>query len=147
MLFRSKVVPLDTDARIEVHGFVEDLRPLYARAAAIAAPLEVSAGTNIKVLEAMACGKAIVTTPAGCGGLGLRDGHEALIRADWASFADALCEVLSDAGLRARIGRQARLAAERRFSWSAIQEEAYRSYLQVLERHSAGRVRRAAVGD
>ena len=141
-----KSAPLDTDPRIEVHGFVEDLRPLYARATAVTAPLEVSAGTNIKVVEAMACGKAIVTTPAGCGGLGLRDGHEALIRGDWASFAGALCEILSDASLRARIGRQARLAAERRFSWSAIQEEAYRSYLQVLERQSA-RAPRAAVGD
>jgi glycosyltransferase involved in cell wall biosynthesis len=139
-----KGAPLDTDPRIEVHGFVEDLRPFYARAAAVAAPLEVSAGTNIKVLEAMACGKAIITTPAGCGGLGLRDGQEALIRSDWASFAGALCEVLSDAGLRARIGRQARLAAEQRFSWSAIQEEAYRSYLKVLERQTAARPPRDA---
>ena len=138
---------LGADPRIEVHGFVEDLRPLYARAAAVVAPLEVSAGTNIKVLEAMACGKAIVTTPAGCGGLGLRDGHEALIRGDWESFAGALCEILSDASLRARIGQQARLAAERRFSWTAIQDEAYRSYLQVLERKGAARSPRAAVGD
>jgi glycosyltransferase involved in cell wall biosynthesis len=142
-----KGLPLDNDRRIEVHGFVEDLRPLYARASAVVAPLEVSAGTNIKVLEAMACGKATVTTPAGCGGLGLRDGHEALIRADWASFAGGVCEILSDPSLRARIGRQARLTAERRFSWSAIQEEAYQSYLQVVEQHSAARTPRAAVGD
>ena len=47
---------------------------------------------------------------------------------------------------RARIGQQARLAAERRFSWTAIQDEAYRSYLQVLERKGA-RAPRAAVGD
>ena len=141
-----KGLPLDSDPQIVVHGFVEDLRPLYARASAVAAPLEVSAGTNIKVLEAMACGKATVTTPAGCGGLGLRDGHEALIRDDWAAFAGALCEVLSDPSLRARIGRRARLAAERRFSWSAICNEAYQSYLDVLERHSA-RAPHAAVGD
>src|ERR1039458_8899806 len=115
--FTGKSGPLHSDRRIEVQGFVEDLRPLYARAAAVVAPLEVSAGTNIKVLEAMACGKATVTTPVGCGGLGLRDGHEALIRADWASFAGGVCEILSDPSLRARIGRQARLTAERRFSW------------------------------
>ena len=125
---------------------MEDLRPLYARAAVVVAPLEVSAGTNIKVLEAMACGKAIVTTPAGCGGLGLRDNHEALIRTGWPSFADAVCQVLSDPSLRARLGRQARLAAERSFSWSAIQEEAYQSYQQLLERHAV-RTPQAAVGD
>jgi glycosyltransferase involved in cell wall biosynthesis len=139
-------LPLDRNPRIEVHGFVEDLRPLYAAASVVVAPLEVSAGTNIKVLEAMACGKAIVTTPAGCGGLGLRDGREALIRADWPGFAAALCDVLNDADLRARLGRQARLAAERKFSWTAIQEEAYQSYLQVHERHTA-RVPHVAVGD
>ncbi len=138
-----KGLPLDTDPRIVVHGFVEDLRPIYARASAVAAPLEVSAGTNIKVLEAIACGKATVTTTAGCGGLGLRDGHEALIRDDWAAFADALCDLLKDPSLRARVGGHARLAAERRFSWSAICNEAYQSYLQLTERQAA----RAAVGD
>ena len=56
------------DPRIVVHGFVEDLQPLYERAWVVAVPLEVSAGTNIKVIEAMACGKAIVSTPAGCSG-------------------------------------------------------------------------------
>jgi glycosyltransferase involved in cell wall biosynthesis len=142
-----KGVALDGDPRIEVHGFVEDLRPLYAKAWAVAAPLEVSAGTNIKVLEAMACGKAIVSTPAGCGGLGLRDGQEALVRGDWAGFADALCEALQNAPLRARLGYEARLTAERRFSWKAIQEAAYRSYEQVDEGARAAREKHAAVGD
>jgi glycosyltransferase involved in cell wall biosynthesis len=53
------------DTRVEVRGFVEDLRPLYAGATVVVAPLEVSAGTNIKVLEALACGKSIVTTAVG----------------------------------------------------------------------------------
>jgi len=47
---------MDSDPRFEIQGYVEDLRPLYARATVVVAPLEVSAGTNIKVLEAMACG-------------------------------------------------------------------------------------------
>jgi len=124
---------LGADPRIEIHGFVEDLRPLYARAAVVAAPLDVSAGTNIKILEAMACGKAIVSTPVGCAGLGLRDGGEALIRGDWAGFGDAVCAALSNAELREGLGRQARQAAERRFSWNAIREDAYGSYLEVID--------------
>ncbi len=131
---------------IEIHGFVEDLRPLYARASVVTAPLDVSAGTNIKVIEAMACGKAIVTTPAGCAGLGLRDGDEALIRGDWASFGGAVCDILSDAGMRAGLGRRARRVAERRFSWSAIQEDAYQSYLEVIG-IQVSRARRGAAGD
>ncbi len=63
---------------IWMHGcactaFVEDLRPFYHREGVVAARLTVSAGTNIKVLEATACGKALVTTSTGCRGLSLQD--------------------------------------------------------------------------
>jgi glycosyltransferase involved in cell wall biosynthesis len=120
------------DPRIEVHGFVEDLRPLYAKASVVVVPLEVSAGTNIKVLEAMAYGKVVVTTPAGCAGLGLADGSDAVIRQDWPAFAASLCELLGDAALRSRIGRQARQTAEERFSWTAIADSALESYQALL---------------
>jgi glycosyltransferase involved in cell wall biosynthesis len=119
------------DPRVKIHGFVEDLRPLYETAAVVAAPLEVSAGTNIKVLEAMACGKAIVSTPVGCAGLGLDDGRHLLIRQDWGTFADAVAEVLSNDRLRMGLGAGARRAAEESYSWTAIADRAYESY-QVL---------------
>jgi glycosyltransferase involved in cell wall biosynthesis len=127
------------DPRIEIHGFVEDLRPLYARASVVAVPLEVSAGTNIKVLEAMACGKAIVTTPVGCAGLGLHDECHAAIRQDWSEFSDAVCELLSEAGLRSELGARARRAAENYFSWAAIAERAYESYVTVAGQPSRSR--------
>ena len=117
------------DRRMEIHGFVEDLRPLYAKATVVVVPLEVSAGTNIKVLEAMACGKAVVTTPIGCAGLGLRDRHDAFIDADWVDFARSAGELLSDEALRRRIATEARRTAEEHFSWTAIARSAYESYL------------------
>jgi glycosyltransferase involved in cell wall biosynthesis len=132
------------DPRIGVEGFVEDLRPLYARAAVVVAPLAVSAGTNIKVLEAMACGKAIVTTPAGCAGLDLCDRHDALICPDWQPFAAAVAEVLADPGLRSLLGGRARACAEARFSWGSIADRAYDSYLELTGRAPARRdIRRA----
>lgn len=119
------------DPRIEIHGFVEDLRPLYARASVVVVPLEVSAGTNIKVLEAMACGKAIVSTPVGCAGLGLRDEYHLAVRQDWGQFAGAVSEILSVPKLRRDLGARARKVAEESFSWPAIADQAYESYLAV----------------
>ncbi len=131
-LFWNRFAPRESlrnlDSRIEVHGFVEDLRPLYAKASVVVAPLEVSAGTNIKVLEAMACGKAVVTTPIGCAGLGLDDRRDAWIDADWAAFAASVSELLSNAALRQHAGAHARRTVEQRFSWTAIADCALRSY-------------------
>ena len=61
---------------IELEGFVADVRPAYRRATLVVAPLVASAGTNIKVLEAMAMGKAVVSTPAGVNGMDLAPGQD-----------------------------------------------------------------------
>jgi len=131
----------NVDSRITVHGFVEDLRPMYASAWAVAVPLEVSAGTNIKVLEAMAAGKAIVSTPTGCAGLGLADGEELLVCQDWASFADALRAVVDNAALRRGLGAGARKVAEARYGWHAIAMRAWESYLRISGRARMERAR------
>jgi glycosyltransferase involved in cell wall biosynthesis len=114
-----------------IHGFVEDLRPFYARAAVVLVPLEVSAGTNIKVLEAMACGKAIVSTPVGCAGLGLEHRRELLIASDWPAFEASITELLFDPQLRTELGYLGRQAAIQRFSWTAIAASAYTSYQTI----------------
>ena len=135
--FRRMLRPSPTrqlDQRVQVVGFVEDLRPLYARASVVVSPLAISSGTNIKVLEAMACGKAMVSTPLGCTGLGLSDGHDLFIRRDWDDFAQTLCQLLCDEALCREIGGQARRTSEQRFSWDDIAERAHDSYLAVLGR-------------
>jgi len=124
----------ELDHRIQVLGFVEDLRPLYARAAVAVVPLAVSSGTNIKVLEAMACGKAVVSTPAGCAGLGLRDSYDVFIREDGREFAQTVCRLLSDRALRQQAGSHARRTAEERFGWGAIAQRAFQSYCTMLGR-------------
>lgn len=126
--FRGTPYPSQS-SRVVLHEFVADLRPFYASASVVAVPLLVSAGTNIKVMEAMACGRAVVSTPIGCAGLGLRDGVDALIRKESADFASAVCDLLASRALRTRIAGEARRTAEDCFSWDAIAEEAYRCYV------------------
>ncbi|HWQ55035.1 MAG TPA: glycosyltransferase family 4 protein [Bryobacteraceae bacterium] len=126
--------PCSMDPRIEIHRFVADLRPLYSTASVVAVPLLVSAGTNIKVMEAMACRKAVVTTPVGCHGLGLEDGRDAVIREWDAGFADAVIDLLGDPAARARIAAEARCTAECRFSWEAVAAQAWASYQAVARR-------------
>jgi glycosyltransferase involved in cell wall biosynthesis len=126
----SKSIMLAPDPRILIEGFVTDVRPAYESATVVAVPLPLSAGTNIKLLEAMACGRAIVSTPSGCRGLALTDGKE-LIIAELEDFAAALVTTLRDERLRAHLAREARATAERLFGWDAIAEQALQSYREL----------------
>jgi glycosyltransferase involved in cell wall biosynthesis len=87
----------------------------------------------------MACGKAIVSTPMGCAGLHLQDGYDIAIRKDWAEFSDAVCTILSETALRTSLGARARWTAESYFSWTAIADRAYESYLTVAGQPSPAR--------
>jgi glycosyltransferase involved in cell wall biosynthesis len=113
--------------RIELEAFVSDVRPAYARAEQVLAPLTASAGTNIKVLEAMAMGKAVVSTPAGVNGLDLSPGTDTVVTDDMAA---AINELLDNPARRRAIEVAARHTVERDFGWDPIarkQAELYRS--------------------
>ena len=129
---------LAKDSRIVIEGFVEDVRPAYRECAVVAVPVPVSAGTNIKVVEAMACGRAIVSNAVGAQGLGLRDGEDLLIREIGPDFSQSIIALLGDIELRERIAFHARKTAEERFGWDAIALEALACYRQL----SAGEPRR-----
>jgi polysaccharide biosynthesis protein PslH len=131
-LGRSQV-RLDLDSPgIEVEGFVPDVRPAYARAAVVIAPLRASAGTNIKILEAMAMGKAIVSTRAGVHGLDLAPGEDFLLAESAEEFAHSVENLLADPAECGRLGAAARRSVEQRHNWDSIasaQTELYRELL------------------
>jgi glycosyltransferase involved in cell wall biosynthesis len=123
---------LDPDSRIAVEGFVEDVRPAYRECDVVAIPLPLSAGTNIKVMEAMACGRAIVSTACGCQGLGLRNGSDILVREMGAEFAEGIVRLLRDEELRERMAIEARRTVELRFGWESCAREALGSYMGMV---------------
>jgi glycosyltransferase involved in cell wall biosynthesis len=105
---------------VELRAFEPRVEDLYARATVVLIPTPVSAGTNIKALEAMACGKAILSTPSGVNGLPLAHGKEVFLALDAQTFASAASCLLKDPALRQRLGSAAREKAEAEFSWQSI---------------------------
>ena len=122
----------DVDRRVTVHGFVQNLGPLYSAAAIVVVPLPVSAGTNIKLMEALACQRAVVSTPVGCAGLALRDGQHLLIRDLGPEFGEAICALLRDPAQRDLLATSGLSQARERFSWSAIAATAYQTYEAIV---------------
>ena len=118
---------------ITLHAFVSDVRPLYNEANLVLIPTPVSAGTNIKALEAMAMRRAILSTPSGVHGLGLTHGVSVWVAEGAQAFADSAAKLLNDSPLRERIAANARAIAEREFDWAPIarkQEALWRSLLK-----------------
>jgi glycosyltransferase involved in cell wall biosynthesis len=106
-------------ASVVVQGEVDDIRPFLARAAVVVVPIRAGGGTRVKVLEAGAAGKAMVSTPLGVEGLAFENGRDVLLAESAESFAQAVVGLLSDATRRATLGSAARQTASR-YAWPAI---------------------------
>ena len=113
----------DPDPRIRMLGFVSDVRPLYVESNLALVPTVVSAGTNVKVLEAMAMQRAVVSTVSGCAGLGLLHGHSAWIADTPEAFAAGIATLIADPDRRRQIAQAAHHHAVRNFDWQAIGEK------------------------
>jgi glycosyltransferase involved in cell wall biosynthesis len=108
-----------SDPAVEVIGYVDDVRPHIARAAVIVVPLRIGGGTRLKVLEAMAMGKAIVSTPLGAEGIDVVSGRDVLLGDDADALVEHLGSVLDSNDLARRLGSAARELAAARYSWRA----------------------------
>jgi len=120
--------------QIEWEAFVADVRPAYRRAEAVIAPLLASAGTNIKILEAMAMGKALVGTPAAFHGLDVESGAEAVIVSSVEEMADALVRLFGNQDARAALQEAARRKVEQRYGWDSIARRQAALYRSMIRR-------------
>jgi glycosyltransferase involved in cell wall biosynthesis len=117
---------------IELEGFVADVRPAYQRATLVVAPLIASAGTNIKILEAMGMGKAVVSTPAGVNGLDLAPGEDFVLVQTAEEMAATIGKLLAAPADRARMEAAARARVERDYSWDTIGRAQSALYRELL---------------
>ncbi len=112
--------PVPNHPRVRLLGFVRDVRPLYEETNLVIVPTTVSAGTNLKVLEAMAMERAVVSTPSGCAGLGLEHGRSVWVAERPEDFAAGVVALLEDPAKRSQIAAEARRLAVERYDWRRI---------------------------
>lgn len=122
---REAAGPLD-----EVTGRVDSVDPYVDRAAVIALPIRIGGGMRVKLMEALAAGKAVVASSVAVAGLPLVDGEQFVLAESDEQFATAIPALLADDARRAQLGAAARAWAEANLGWPAridLYEELYRS--------------------
>jgi glycosyltransferase involved in cell wall biosynthesis len=102
-----------------ITGFVEDTRPDVAPATVVIIPMRLGSGVRNKVLEALAMGKAVVSTRAGAEGIEVDPGEHLLIGDTPEDFANAILGILRDPTIRTRLENKARSRMEERYSWTS----------------------------
>lgn len=123
---------LRRDPAVTITGWVDDVRPFIAGAAVYVVPIRVGGGTRLKVLEALAMERAVVSTHRGVEGFPIRDGEHALLRDSPEAFAEAVVALLRDPARRRALGRAGRRFVEEHYDWGVLiprLETAYSSRL------------------
>jgi polysaccharide biosynthesis protein PslH len=108
---------------VKVTGFVDDIRPWYARAAVSVIPLRLARGVQNKVLEAMAMGRPVVTTRKAAEGVGAKDMEHLIVADGHKAFAGAVIDLYKDAAARQQLGEAARRFVVENFDWQRNMEK------------------------
>lgn len=122
---------------ITMTGYVDDVRPYVRGAACYVVPLRVGGGTRLKVLDAWAMGKAVVTTSQGCEGLAAKHGVNSMIADTPEAFADAISTVLNDREYAGALGRRAREVVQAQYGWQALGTRLLDEYRTLTGRRGA----------
>jgi sugar transferase (PEP-CTERM/EpsH1 system associated) len=137
----AAVQKLAADHGITVTGRVEDVRPFMRDAAVYVVPLRIAGGTRLKIFEAMAMAKAVVSTSVGAEGLPLEHGRHLMLADEPQAFARSVVRLLRDVGRRREIEQAARALVVERFDWSvaaAEMESALERVVQTTRAYAPG---------
>ena len=108
------------DARVTVTGFVDDVRPYLSQAEIYLCPMRDGGGTRVKILDALAMGKAIVSTSMACEGIDVTAGKNVLFADSPSEFVTQIQRLRNDIELRQSLGREARRFVTDHYSWPVI---------------------------
>lgn len=116
----ARLIQRARQAQVTVTGTVDDVRPFIEEATVYVVPIRVGGGTRLKIFEAMAMAKAVVSTTIGAEGLPLVDGEQVVLADAPEEFARQVVRLLLDRNERVRLGRNARCLVQGDFAWERI---------------------------
>ncbi|MEO8954244.1 MAG: glycosyltransferase [Ktedonobacteraceae bacterium] len=130
---------LADDPRVEVTGYVDDMRHYVGRAEVMLSPMVYSVGIQNKVLEAMAMGTPVVVAAQAAATLGTQSGRDLLTASSAQEFATATLNLLDDAALRATLSEYGRKYVEQQHDWHSVTGRLVDVYQQAIAEHAAAR--------
>jgi sugar transferase (PEP-CTERM/EpsH1 system associated) len=119
---------------VRLTGWVEDIRPFLARGSICIVPLRIGGGTRLKIFEAMAMSKAVISTTVGAEGLPVQHGQNILLTDTAEDFAGSVISLLRNPDQRSRLGAAARTLVEENYSWLKVAQSFADSLQDVLSR-------------
>jgi sugar transferase (PEP-CTERM/EpsH1 system associated) len=122
---------------VHITGTVEDVRPYVERAAVYVVPLRIGGGSRLKILEAMAMGRAVVSTTVGAEGLDVVHDRHLMLANDPSGFAASVLRLLDDPDMCMRLAAAGRHIVEQRYGWSALADQ-YGSFIRTVVGDEAG---------
>jgi glycosyltransferase involved in cell wall biosynthesis len=117
---------------VQVTGWVPDVNPFLHAATIYVVPMRMGSGTRLKLLQAMAAGRAVVSTPTGAQGLTVQDGVELRLADTAEDFAQAIITLLKNAEKRQQLGETGRLYVQNHYDWSVIAPRLLRVYDDII---------------
>ena len=127
----KQITALGEVSGITITGTVDDVRSYIARAAIYIVPLRIGGGSRLKILEALAMEKPVVSTSHGAHGLDVEDGKHLVIADGAQEFAEAVLTSLDDSQLRSRIAADGRAQVLTHYNWERLGAK-LRNYLQSI---------------
>lgn len=130
---------------VTVTGWVSDVRGYVAEATVAVVPIRIGGGTRLKVVEALAMGKAVVSTSIGCEGIDVVDGEHLVVADASDAFASQVCRLLSNPRLRRRLGDAGHELAVNRYSWKESTARLERLHADAMAKAGSLADRRVAI--
>lgn len=122
------------DENVVVTGFVDDVRPYVWKSSVYVVPLRMGGGTRLKVLEALAMQKPLVTTSIGCEGIDITHGEQALIVDDPEKFSDSVVQLLKDKRLRQKLSSSGYELVREKYAWNVIGDHLDAAYDELTNK-------------